>query len=211
MTGEKPTLRQIVVVEGRYDKAAVLSVVDATVVETGGFHIFHDPQTVDYLRKLAQTRGVILLTDSDGAGAVIRGKLKGMLGDTEVLQAYVPDIFGKERRKRAPSKEGKLGVEGMPGNVILEALRRCGGDFGSGGRTAGGISKADLYALGLTGGGESKAKRLALQRALGLPERLGTNGLLDALNAFLALPELERILGSGTQDVDLTEKEKSKY
>ena len=194
MNGAKPAVRQVIVVEGRYDKAAVLQAVDAAVVETGGFHGMKDGETLGYLRKLAKERGVILLTDSDGAGQLIRGKLQGMLGEAEVLQAYIPDVYGKERRKAKPSKEGKIGVEGMPREVILESLRRCGADFGCGGRREGGITKADLYALGLSGGQESAGRRSALQAALGLPQRLSANGFLDALNAMFSLDELRDIL-----------------
>ena len=194
MSGETPAVRQVIVVEGRYDKAAVLRAVDAAVVETGGFHGLNDRQTLQYLRKLARERGVILLTDSDGAGQLIRGRLRGLLGEAEVLSAYIPDVYGKERRKAKPSKEGKIGVEGMPPEVILAALKRAGADFGEGGRRRGGITKADLYALGLSGGGGSGDRRLALQSALGFPQRLSANGFLDALNALFTLEELKKVL-----------------
>jgi len=194
VSGAKPAVRQVIVVEGRYDRAAVLQAVDAAVVETGGFHGLKDRESLAYLRKLAAQRGVILLTDSDGAGQLIRGKLRGMLGEAEVLNAYIPDVYGKERRKAKPSKEGKIGVEGMPAAVILDALQRCGADFGEGGRARGGITKADLYALGLSGGGGSGEKRLALQTALGFPGRLSANGFLDALNALFTLEELKNML-----------------
>ncbi len=110
----KPRVRQVIVVEGRYDKNALLQVVDAVIVETGGFSVFHDREKLAYLRRLAATRGVILMTDPDGAGFVIRNHLKGVLPPEQILQAYVPDVYGKERRKRKGGKEGKLGVEGMP-------------------------------------------------------------------------------------------------
>ena len=122
----KPRVRQVIVVEGRYDKNALLQVVDAVIVETGGFSVFHDREKLAYLRRLAAARGVILMTDPDGAGFVIRNHLKGVLPPEQILQAYVPDVYGKERRKRKGGKEGKLGVEGMPPAVLLEALRRCG-------------------------------------------------------------------------------------
>ncbi len=122
----KPRVRQVIVVEGRYDKNALSQVVDAVIVETGGFSVFHDREKLAYLRRLAAARGVILMTDPDGAGFVIRNHLKGVLPPEQILQAYVPDVYGKERRKRKGGKEGKLGVEGMPPAVLLEALRRCG-------------------------------------------------------------------------------------
>ena len=122
----KPRVRQVIVVEGRYDKNTLSQVVDAVIVETGGFSVFHDREKLAYLRRLAAARGVILMTDPDGAGFVIRNHLKGVLPPEQILQAYVPDVYGKERRKRKGGKEGKLGVEGMPPAVLLEALRRCG-------------------------------------------------------------------------------------
>ena len=200
MSGAKPAVRQVIVVEGRYDKAAVLRAVDAAVVETGGFHGLNDRETQQYLRKLAHERGVILLTDSDGAGQVIRGRLRSLLGEAEVLSAYIPDVYGKERRKAKPSKEGKIGVEGMPPDVILAALQRAGADFGEGGRREGGITKADLYALGLSGGEESAVRRAALQSALGFPQRLSANGFLDALNALFTLEELKEILAEKSRE-----------
>ena len=132
----KPRVRQVIVVEGRYDKNALSQVVDAVIVETGGFSVFHDREKLAYLRRLAAARGVILMTDPDGAGFVIRNHLKGVLPPEQILQAYVPDVYGKERRKRKGGKEGKLGVEGMPPAVLLEALRHMGGRGGPGGPLA---------------------------------------------------------------------------
>ena len=122
----KPRVRQVIVVEGRYDKNALSQVVDAVIVETGGFSVFHDREKLAYLRRLAAARGVILMTDPDGAGFVIRNHLKGVLPPEQILQAYVPDVYGKERRKRKGGKEGKLGVEGMPPPCCWKPLRRCG-------------------------------------------------------------------------------------
>ncbi len=195
MNGEKPCVRQVIVVEGRYDRAAVLRAVDATVVETGGFHLFHDRERLEYFRKLADARGVVLLTDSDGAGLVIRGKLRGMLGQKcEILQAFVPRVEGKERRKTRPSKAGVLGVEAMDRETIISALRNCGADLGEGGRFRGGITKADLCALGLSGGPDSSARRRELQKCLGLPREMSSNALLDALNATMTIRELRDLL-----------------
>ena len=122
-------IREVIVVEGRYDKNALRQVVDATVIPLGGFAVFNDREKLAFLRRLGQERGLILLTDSDGAGFVIRNYLKGALPKEMVKQAYIPDIAGKERRKRRPGKEGKLGVEGMKPQILLEALERAGATF----------------------------------------------------------------------------------
>lgn len=177
-------IREVIVVEGRYDKNALRQVVDATVVETHGFGVFNDRERLALLRRLAAERGLILLTDSDGAGFVIRNFLKGAIPKSRLKQAYIPDIHGKERRKAAPGREGKLGVEGMPPQVLLEALERAGATFEDGALSAERrpITKADFYALGLTGGPDSAAKRRALLKRLDLPERMTANALLEAVN-----------------------------
>lgn len=179
-------IKEVIVVEGRYDKNALSQVVDATIITLGGFSVFNDREKLAFLRRLGQKQGLIVLTDSDGAGFVIRNYLKGALPKELVKQAYIPDIHGKERRKRAPGKEGKLGVEGMRPEVLLEALRRCGATFldeeGEREKKGAPITKADLFALGLTGGENSAGKRQALLKSLELPEHLTPNGLLEALN-----------------------------
>ena len=186
-------------VEGRYDKNALSQVVDATILETRGFGIFKDKAMAAFLRRLAAERGLILLTDSDGAGFVIRSHLRGILPPGQVKHAYIPDVRGKERRKRQPGKEGKLGVEGMPPAVLLQALERAGATFEDAeaiSRSGPPITKADLMACGLAGPG-SVARREALLKQLDLPERLTPNGLLEALNllysreAFLQRMESE--------------------
>lgn len=188
-------IREVIVVEGRYDKNALSQVVDAVILETGGFGIFRDRQKQKLLRTLAETRGLIVLTDPDGAGFVIRNFLKGCTDPGTVKHAYVPDVYGKERRKAAPSKEGKLGVEGMRPQVLLEALRRAGATFEGAEAAARGeaITKADLYARGYSGGEGSAEKRRALLARLDLPERLTTNGLLDVLNALMTREEFYRL------------------
>ena len=179
-------IQEAIVVEGRYDKNTISQVVDATVVTLGGFSVFNDREKLAFLRRLAQERGLIVLTDSDGAGFVLRNYLKGALPKDRVKQAYIPDIAGKERRKRRPGKEGKPGVEGMPPTVLLEALRRCGATFEDESAEAAPaeqpITKADLYELGLTGGPDSAEKRREVLRRLDLPAHLTANGLLEALN-----------------------------
>lgn len=189
----KKAIREVIVVEGRYDKNALSQVVDATIITLGGFAVFNDREKLAFLRRLAEQRGLIVLTDSDGAGFVIRNYLKGALPRDRVKQAYIPDIPGKERRKRTPGKEGKLGVEGMKPAVLLEALRRAGATFADeetvGERRKDPITKADLFALGLTGGTDSAAKRRALLKRLDLPEHLTPNGMLEALNLLYGREE----------------------
>ena len=193
-------IREVIVVEGRYDKNALKQVVDATVVETRGFGVFRDGERLALLRRLAAERGLILLTDSDGAGFVIRNFLKGAIPRDQLKQAYIPDVYGKERRKAVPGREGKLGVEGMPPPVLLEALERAGATFLDGGAGASreALTKADLYALGLSGGADSGARRAALLRRLGLPERMTANALLEAVNLLYGREEfLEAFFPNG--------------
>ena len=195
------SVKEVIVVEGRYDKNTLSQVVDATVVTLGGFAVFNDREKLSFLRRLAEERGLIVLTDSDGAGFVIRNYLRGALPKDRVKQAYIPDIAGRERRKRAPSKEGKLGVEGMKPEVLIAALRRAGATLGGEepARRAGGITKATLYELGLSGGPGSAEKRRALLKELDLPEKLSANALLDVLNALYTEAELREITGSVPQ------------
>ena len=178
-------------VEGRYDKNTLSQVVDAVIIETGGFGIFNDSQKRNLLKKLAESRGLIIMTDSDAAGFMIRNHLKGCIAPELIKHAYIPDIYGKERRKSAPSREGKLGVEGMSPQVILEALSRAGATFqGPEHREdQSRISKADLYRKGLSGGENSAALRKELMKKLELPERLSAQGLLDVLNAIMSREE----------------------
>ena len=186
----KPRIEEVIVVEGRYDRNMLLQVVDATVVETGGFSVFNDREKLAFLRKLAQKRGLILLTDSDGAGFVIRNYLKGAIPTEQVKQAYIPDIPGKERRKRKAGKEGKLGVEGMTPEILLQALRRGGATFvGEAAPSAAvPITKADLLDRGLIGPGSTQ-KRQQLLKNLELPERLTPNALLETLNLLMSREE----------------------
>lgn len=180
------SVKEVIVVEGRYDKNTLSQVFDAVIVETSGFGLFKDGEKLALLRRLAEKRGLVVLTDSDGAGFVIRNYIKGAIDPALVKMAYIPDVPGKERRKSSPSKEGKLGVEGMSAEVIIAALRRAGATLG--GETAthrtGGITKATLYELGLSGRPDSAARRRELLKKLDLPEKLGANALLDVLNAL---------------------------
>ena len=190
----KPRIREVIIVEGRYDKNTLCQVVDAVILTTDGFGVFRDKEKLAYFRRLAEKRGVILLTDPDGAGFVIRNYLKGALPPTQVKQAYVPDVMGKERRKRKGGKEGKLGVEGMSPNVLLEALRRCGATFEGeeNARQSAGLTRADLMDKGLIGPGSAQ-RRAEILQTLQLPEHLTTAGLLDALNLLLSWEEFDAL------------------
>ena len=193
-------IREAILVEGRYDVNTVRQVVDTVVLESGGFRIFNDREQLQLLRRIAATRGLIVLTDSDGAGFVIRNYLKGALSSGTVKQAYVPDIAGKERRKRHGSKEGKLGVEGMRPEVILEALRRAGATFEDTDNTddaassTAPITKADFYEWGLSGGTDSTQRRAAVLKALDLPTHMTANALLEFINAVGSREEIETVL-----------------
>ena len=185
------SVREVIVVEGRYDKNTLSQVVDAVIIETSGFGIFNDAEKRKLLQTMAEARGLIVLTDSDGAGFVIRNYIKGCVDPKLVKHAYIPDIYGKERRKSAPSREGKLGVEGMEPQVLLDALIRAGATFDDEKykKSAPRISKADMYARGLSGREGSAEKRARLIKQLGLPERLTADGLLDVLNATMSREE----------------------
>ena len=185
-------IREAIVVEGRYDKNTLSQLVDGVILETGGFGIFRDKEKLALLRRIAEKRGLILLTDSDGAGFVIRNYLKGALPKERVKQAYIPDLYGKEKRKSRPGKEGKLGVEGMSPAVLEDALRRAGATIlGEADRhQAPALTKADLYACGLSGGEGSREKRRALLLRLGLPEHLSPNAMLPVLSALYSREDL---------------------
>ena len=191
-------IQEAIVVEGRYDANTLRQIVDAPIFETGGFGIFNDKELLHLLRTAAEKRGLIVLTDSDGAGFVIRRYLSGAIDPKQVKHAYIPDVMGKERSKEHASREGKLGVEGMKPEVLLEALRRAGATvLGETEKAAPGeITKTDFYRLGLSGGADSAKRRAGLLKALGLPERMSANALLRAVNLMLTKSELEALLGS---------------
>ena len=193
---DKPRIKEAIVVEGRYDKNTLSQVVDATILETAGFGVFKDGEKLSLLRRIAQKQGLIVLTDSDGAGFVIRNYLKGTIDPSLVKHSYIPDREGKERRKRTPGKEGKLGVEGMRPDVLLDVLRRAGATFLEGDtpapRTL--LTKADLFGLGLTGRPDSAARRSTLLKYLDLPEHLTPNALLEVLSALYTKDELNSLL-----------------
>ena len=184
-------IREAIVVEGRYDKNTLSQIVDAPIFETGGFQIHKDREMLSLLRQVAKKRGLIVFTDSDGAGFVIRNFLKGAIPADQLKHAYIPDIYGKEKRKAAPGKEGKLGVEGMTPEVILQALRRAGATFADGAVADNKeITKQDLMELGLSGGKDSSLLRKKLLQKLGLPEHMSANAMLQALNLLCTKEEL---------------------
>ena len=188
-------IKEAILVEGRYDKNTLSQIVNAPILETAGFGIFKDKKQMALLRKVAQSRGLIVFTDSDGAGFVIRNHIKSSIPGKYLKHAYIPDVYGKEKRKAAPGKEGKLGVEGMPKEVILEALRRAGATI-EGEQTAAPkqITKQDLMELGLSGTADASANRLKLLKKLNLPERMSPNAMLQALNLLYNLEELQAIM-----------------
>ena len=192
-------IREVIVCEGRYDKNALKQVVDATVVTTGGFQIFNDREQLALLRRMAAERGLILLLDSDGAGFVIRNHIKSAIPAEQVKQAYIPDVYGKEKRKKTAGKEGKLGVEGMEPAVLIEALRRAGATFLDEDAPADKgepLTRADLMDLGLIGAG-SREKRQSLLKQLALPEYMSTGAMLEAVNLLMGREEFLKQYGNG--------------
>lgn len=188
-------ISETIIVEGRYDVNTIKQCVDAHIIETSGFGIFNDAEKRGLIETIAQKNGIIILTDSDGAGLVIRNYLKGTIRGT-VKHAYIPEMEGKEKRKVAASKAGLLGVEGMCPEVIIEALERAGATFDdSQGREFGGITKQDMYFLGLSGRDDSAKRREALSKKLGLPTHLSANALLDAINLIFTKEEFEAAVG----------------
>lgn len=189
-------VNEVIVVEGRYDKNTLSQIIDGTIIETEGFGIFSDKEKLALFRRLAETRGLVVLTDSDGAGFVIRNYIKGAIDPKYVKHAYIPDVLGKEKRKSSPSKEGKLGVEGMSREIIISALTRAGVavDEASNEDKSTPITKTDLFELGLSGGKGSSEKRQELLKKLRLPSKLSPNAMLDVLNALMTREELFNLM-----------------
>ena len=188
-------IREAIIVEGRYDKNTLSQIVDAPILETAGFGIFKDKQQMKLLRQVAEKRGLIVFTDSDGAGFVIRNHIKSAIDGKYLKHAYIPDIPGKERRKSAPGKEGKLGVEGMTPQIILSALRRAGATMdGEAVTTLSQITKQDMMELGLSGGKDSSSLRGMLLRKLDLPEHMSANAMLQALNLLYSKEEISQLV-----------------
>lgn len=182
-------LKQAVVVEGRYDKAKLASILDAVIIETGGFRIFKDKEKLAMLREIARRQGLIILTDSDTAGFRIRRYLGGSIPKEQIINAYIPDIFGKEKRKDKPSAEGKLGVEGVPAEVIRQALEQAGVFAQPAEEPVRRITKSDFIELGFSGGANSSHLRDQLKKRLGLPEHLSANALIGVLGCILSYEE----------------------
>ena len=188
-------IKEAIVVEGRYDKNTLSQIVDAPILETNGFGIFKDKAQMKLLRQVAEKRGLIVFTDDDGAGFVIRNHIKSAIPGKYLKHAYTPDVFGKERRKATPGKEGKLGVEGMRPEIIIDALKKAGATIeGEQILSQNQITKQDLMDLGLSGGADASTKRLALLKKLGFPERMSANAMLQALNLLYTLEELTAIM-----------------
>ena len=188
-------IQEAIVVEGRYDKNTLSQIVDAPIFETGGFALFKDKQQMALLRQVAQKRGLIVFTDSDGAGFVIRNHIKSAIDNRYLKHAYIPDLYGKERRKKTPGKEGKLGVEGMTRTVLLEALCRAGATvLGEESQSHHSITKQDMVELGLSGCPDATIRRQILMKKLQLPEHMSTNALLQALDLLFTLEELKELI-----------------
>lgn len=185
---DKIKLSEAVIVEGKYDKIKLSNILDAFIIETNGFAVFKDKTKLSFIKKLAKERGIIILTDSDHAGFMIRNYISSGVPKEQIKNVYIPDIFGKEKRKNAPSKEGKLGVEGMTKEVIVEALSKAG-ITSSKSMCSDPVTTVDFYDLGLTGGAGSKAKRKALCKTLDLPEFLSTSSLISCINNFMTKEE----------------------
>lgn len=182
-------INEVVIVEGKYDKIKLSSIIDAPIITTDGFEIFKNKQKMNYIREVAKVRGIVILTDSDSAGFLIRRHIMGSVPTNSIKNAYIPDVIGKEKRKEKASKEGKLGVEGVAKEVIIEALRKAGVNAQLSNEPQMLITKSDLYDLGLIGSDNSSEKRKQLQKKLQLPERMSTKALLEAMNIFLPYDE----------------------
>lgn len=190
-------VEQVIIVEGRYDKIKLSSIIDGIIIETEGFGIFKNKEKQKLIRRLAEKKGIVILTDSDSAGFVIRNFITSIVPKEYITNVYIPDIFGKEKRKTEASKEGKLGVEGVSVDVLISAFQKAGiGVSDSEKSEKREITLNDFYDDGLTGAGGSKAKRVALLKALELPERMSTKAMLEILNTFLTYEEYKKLLES---------------
>lgn len=193
---EKLEVKQVIIVEGKYDRIKLMNFISSPIILTGGFRVFKDREKQTLIRKIAKTRGILILTDSDGAGFVIRNFLKGIVDDGEILNAYCPEILGKEKRKEHPSKEGKLGVEGIDKDILIKAIRQSGAEIKGyeKSESKNEIDKADLFLWGLTGREESKVKREKILKQLGFPVYLSTNEMLAVINSLYSQNEFLEFL-----------------
>lgn len=190
-------LNEAVIVEGRYDKITLENIIEAVIIPTNGFGIFKDKAKCRLIRRIAEEKGIIIMTDSDSAGNLIRSHLKNICKGQNIINVYIPQLAGKEKRKSHRSKEGFLGVEGMSEEIITRALDRSGVTHRVGEKKAKEISKTDMYRLGLSGRDGSAEERRKLCAALELPENLSANALLDILNTFYTADEFERMVKGG--------------
>lgn len=190
------SVKEAIIVEGRYDKIKLSSIVDTPIIETGGFRVFKDKEKQNLMRNIAKKRGILILTDSDSAGFVIRNFLKGIVPENEIKNAYIPQLKGKEKRKAEPSKEGLLGVEGLSEAFLVKAIQNSGATVLNENKpeVRDEITKGDLYELGLSGRANSTVMRDKLLKKLELPTYLTTNALVSALNCLYSLEELKEII-----------------
>lgn len=189
---EKLKLSQAVIVEGKYDKIKLSGIIDAFIIETNGFGVFKDKERLAFIKKLAKERGIIILTDSDHSGFMIRNYISSGIPKENIINVYIPDVYGKEKRKKEPSKEGKLGVEGMEKEILIEAFERAGVNV-SRSENPDPVTNYDLYAAGISGTPDAKQKKKALLKALNLPEFLSTNSLLSCINNMMTKEEFNKL------------------
>lgn len=194
-----------VIVEGKYDKIKLSSIIDAVIIPTNGFGVFRDKEKMSLIRYYASNTGIIIMTDSDTAGFKIRNHIKGSVGNAKVVNVYIPDIYGKERRKTEYSKEGKLGVEGVPDKIIIESFKKAGISFTDKTEPSQPITKLDLFEDGLSGGKESSEMRRLLLKHLGLPELLTTNSMLEVLNVMLTKEQYKEAVRAIEKNIPVKE------
>lgn len=195
-------IEQPIIVEGKYDKIKLSSIIDAVIIETDGFAIFKDKEKQKLIQNLAKSKGIIILTDSDSAGFIIRSFIGGSVNPKNVTHVYIPDIFGKEKRKDSPSKEGKLGVEGIPVDLIKEAFEKAGVTYSKSTTKRKEITSCDFFEDGVSGRENSKALRIELLKELDLPTRLSTNSLLKIINIFVSYDEYKKIIEKCKDNMD---------
>ena len=186
-------IKEVIIVEGKYDKIKLDSMIDATVIATDGFRLFKDKEKKELIKMYAEKKGIVILTDSDSAGFLIRNHLKGWVDTKYIKNAYIPEIQGKEKRKEKAGKEGLLGVEGMTKEVILDALKKAGCSEGEK-QTLTPVTKTDLFLAGLSGGANSEALRKEFMKKAGFPSKLSANAFLEAINSFLGKEKFEEII-----------------
>ena len=186
-------IKEAIIVEGKYDKAKLSPLVDTIIVETDGFRIFKNNEKLKFIKKLAENQGILIITDSDASGFMIRNYLKSCIGEDKIKHAYIPDIYGKEKRKSFPSKEGKLGVEGLKADVLLRAINNAGVNICKEEKRKT-ITKLDLYNDGIIGGDNSRKRRSMLIKSLMLPERITTNSLIKVLNSTMTYDEYKGLI-----------------